>query len=103
MSGATRWQDLRLQVSTDEGARPATRFFVNGEEPTRRIITEGGYPIQGTLAHRIKVVDAETGQLGLEAARRPRARRPGADAAGHAGGRAAPGAAAGAGPGVLRR
>ena len=57
----SRWQDLRLQVSTDEGARSATRFFVNGEEPTRLVTTEGGYTIQGTLAHRIKVVDAETG------------------------------------------
>src|SRR5918995_3401689 len=57
----SRWQDLRLQVSTDEGARQATRFFVNGEEPTRLVTTEGGYTISGTLAHRIKVVDPETG------------------------------------------
>lgn len=56
-----RWQDLDATVSTDEGARRATRFFVNGEEPTRRITTEGGYAIQGTLAHRIKVVDSQTG------------------------------------------
>ena len=45
-----RWQDLDLAVSTDEGPRQATKFFVNGEEPTRRISTEGGYKIQGTLA-----------------------------------------------------
>ncbi|WP_348651145.1 LAGLIDADG family homing endonuclease [Micromonospora sp. WMMD882] len=57
-----RWQDLDLRVSTDEGARQATKFFVNGEEPTRRIVTEGGYRIQGTLAHRIKVVDPGTGE-----------------------------------------
>jgi ribonucleoside-diphosphate reductase alpha chain len=56
-----RWQDVELRVSTDEGAREATKFFVNGEEPTRRIITEGGYRIQGTLAHRIKVVEPDTG------------------------------------------
>ena len=56
-----RWQDLAMTVSTDEGPRRATKFFVNGEEPTRRIVTAGGYTIQGTLAHRIKVVDAETG------------------------------------------
>ena len=43
------------------GPRAATRFFVNGEEPTRRIVTQGGYRIQGTLAHRVKVVDPETG------------------------------------------
>jgi len=56
-----RWQGLDAQVSTDEGPRQATKFFVNGEEPTRRIVTKGGYAIQGTLAHRIKVVNPETG------------------------------------------
>src|ERR1022692_3109864 len=56
-----RWQDLDLTVSTDEGPRRATKFFVNGEEPTRRIRTDGGYQIQGTLTHRVKVVDELTG------------------------------------------
>jgi ribonucleoside-diphosphate reductase alpha chain len=56
-----RWQDLDLTVSTDDGPRPATKFFVNGEEPTRRIVTEAGYRIQGTLTHRVKVVDESTG------------------------------------------
>ncbi|MDN5861618.1 MAG: hypothetical protein L0H84_23700, partial [Pseudonocardia sp.] len=57
-----RWQPVDIAVSTDEGPRRATRFFVNGEEPTRRVVTSGGYTIQGTLAHRIKVVDATTGE-----------------------------------------
>jgi ribonucleoside-diphosphate reductase alpha chain len=56
-----QWQDLDLGVSTDEGPRSATKFFVNGEEPTRLIRTEGGYRIQGTLAHRIKILDPATG------------------------------------------
>jgi ribonucleoside-diphosphate reductase alpha chain len=56
-----RWQDLNMTVSTDEGPRRATKFFVNGEEPTRRIRTEGAYQIQGTLTHRVKVVDPESG------------------------------------------
>jgi ribonucleoside-diphosphate reductase alpha chain len=56
-----RWQDLDATVSTDEGPRAATKFFVNGEEPTRRIVTASGYTIQGTLGHRIKVVDPATG------------------------------------------
>jgi ribonucleotide reductase alpha subunit len=54
-----RWQDLDVRVATDDGVRQATRFFVNGEEPTRRIVTEGGYRIQGTLAHRIRIVDSD--------------------------------------------
>jgi ribonucleoside-diphosphate reductase alpha chain len=48
-------------VSTDDGPQSATKFFVNGEEPTRRVVTEGGYSIQGTYAHRVKVVDPVTG------------------------------------------
>ncbi|MGH3182310.1 MAG: adenosylcobalamin-dependent ribonucleoside-diphosphate reductase, partial [Streptosporangiaceae bacterium] len=55
-----RWQDLDLTVSTDEGPRQATKFFINGEEPTRQISTEGGYKIQGTLTHRVKVVNPST-------------------------------------------
>ncbi|MGH3247946.1 MAG: adenosylcobalamin-dependent ribonucleoside-diphosphate reductase, partial [Trebonia sp.] len=55
-----RWQDLEMTVSTDEGPRQAAKFFVNGEEPTRRIVTEAGYRIQGTLAHRVKVVNPGT-------------------------------------------
>ncbi len=57
----SRWQDLDVNVSTDDGPRTATKFFINGEEPTRRIVTQGGYRIQGTLAHRVKVVDAASG------------------------------------------
>ncbi|TAM92010.1 MAG: vitamin B12-dependent ribonucleotide reductase, partial [Jatrophihabitans sp.] len=53
-----KWQDLDVTVSTDQGPQAATKFFVNGEEPTRRIVTAGGYRIQGTLAHRVKVVEA---------------------------------------------
>ena len=56
-----RWQDVDFKVSTDDGAKQATKFFVNGEEPTRRIVTSGGYRIQGTTAHRVKVVDPESG------------------------------------------
>jgi ribonucleoside-diphosphate reductase alpha chain len=53
-----RWQDVDFQVSTDDGPRDTTKFFINGEEPTRRIVTSGGYSIEGTLAHRVKVVDS---------------------------------------------
>jgi ribonucleoside-diphosphate reductase alpha chain len=57
-----RWQNLDLTVSTDEGPAQATKFFVNGEEPTRRISTDGGYKIQGTLTHRVKVVNPATAE-----------------------------------------
>ncbi|HEV3152956.1 MAG TPA: LAGLIDADG family homing endonuclease [Candidatus Baltobacteraceae bacterium] len=58
-----KWQDVDFKVLTDDGEQKATKFYVNGIEPTRRIQTRSGYVIQGTLAHRIKVVDRETGDL----------------------------------------
>ena len=54
-----KWQNLDVQVSTDEGPRPATRFYVNGMEQVVSIETNRGYRIQGTPTHRIKVVDGE--------------------------------------------
>jgi ribonucleotide reductase alpha subunit/intein/homing endonuclease len=58
-----QWQRVDFSVLTDEGPRPATNFYVNGVAATRRIRTESGYEIQGTLTHRVRVVEAETGEL----------------------------------------
>ncbi len=58
----TQWQDVRFSVLTDEGQQSATKFYVNGLDQTRRIMTHCGYAIQGTPKHRVKVVDAQTGQ-----------------------------------------
>jgi len=58
-----KWQDIDFRVLTDDGEQKATKFFVNGVEHTRRIVTKSGYVIQGTLTHRIKVVDPATGDL----------------------------------------
>jgi ribonucleoside-diphosphate reductase alpha chain len=54
-----KWQDLDIDVATDEGPRSATKFYVNGMEQVVSIETDRGYRIQGTPTHRIKVVDAE--------------------------------------------
>ena len=58
-----QWQDVRFNVLTDEGERAATQFYVNGVEATRRLTTRCGYAIQGTLKHRVKVVDPTTGEM----------------------------------------
>jgi ribonucleoside-diphosphate reductase alpha chain len=55
-----QWQDLDVDVATDEGVREATKFYVNGLEPVVDVRTSRGYRISGTTKHRIKVVD-ETG------------------------------------------
>ncbi|HEV2059205.1 MAG TPA: LAGLIDADG family homing endonuclease, partial [Solirubrobacteraceae bacterium] len=54
-----KWQDLDIRVATDEGARAATKFYVNGSEQVVSVETSRGYRIQGTPTHRIKVVDSE--------------------------------------------
>src|SRR6266511_2632896 len=54
-----KWQDLDVEVATDDGPRQATQFYVNGFEEVISIETDRGYRIQGTATHRIKVVDAE--------------------------------------------
>jgi ribonucleoside-diphosphate reductase alpha chain len=58
-----QWQDTAFQVLTDQGERDATRFYVNGIEQTRKIKTQNGYEIHGTPAHRIKILNRETGSL----------------------------------------
>ncbi|HZZ66051.1 MAG TPA: hypothetical protein VFE17_11165, partial [Candidatus Baltobacteraceae bacterium] len=58
-----KWQDVNLRVLTDDGEQQATKFYINGVEATRRIVTQSGYAIQGTLGHRVKVVDRVTGDL----------------------------------------
>jgi hypothetical protein len=58
-----QWQDVEFRVLTDDGEQRATKFFINGVEQTRRIVTKNGYSIQGTPTHRVKVVDPTTKQL----------------------------------------
>jgi ribonucleoside-diphosphate reductase alpha chain len=53
-----KWQDLDIEVATDEGPRRASQFYVNGFEQVVSIETGRGYRIQGTPSHRIKVIDA---------------------------------------------
>ena len=54
-----KWQDLDITVATDEGPHQATKFYVNGMEQVVSVETNRGYRIQGTPAHRIKIVNAE--------------------------------------------
>ena len=58
----SQWQGVDFRVATPDGARAATKFFVNGVASTRKLRTSAGYSIQGTLQHRVKVVEASTGE-----------------------------------------
>ena len=55
----SQWQELGIEVGTDEGAKTATQFYINGVEPVVTVETARGYRIQGTPTHRIKVVQAD--------------------------------------------
>jgi ribonucleoside-diphosphate reductase alpha chain len=57
-----KWQSTSFRVVTPDGPQEATKFYVNGVDLTRKVRTKAGYEIQGTLQHRIKVVDADTGE-----------------------------------------
>ena len=54
-----KWQPLDIEVATDAGPRSATQFYVNGAEPVVTVETGRGYRIQGTTAHRIKIVNSD--------------------------------------------
>ena len=58
-----QWQDVSLKVMTDEGPREATKFYINGQASTRKIVTDSGYEIQGTEKHKIKIMNPNNGQL----------------------------------------
>ena len=57
-----QWQDLETEVATDEGPRQATKFYVNGSEAVVTVETARGHRVRGTAAHRIKVVEPESGE-----------------------------------------
>ncbi len=56
-----QWQDLGIEVATDEGPRLATKFYVNGVENVAIVETDRGHRIRGTATHRIRVVDPLSG------------------------------------------
>ena len=53
------WQDLDVEVATDDGPRQASKFYVNGMEHVVSAETKRGYRIQGTPLHRIKVLSED--------------------------------------------
>jgi ribonucleoside-diphosphate reductase alpha chain len=58
-----QWQDIDVRVLTDDGEQRASKFYINGISPTRRIRTSSGYTITGTPEHRVKIVDRQSGDL----------------------------------------
>lgn len=61
-TAGAQWQEVDLKVATDEGAKTATKFYINGRERVVTIETGSGYRIEGTPTHRIKVVDPASGE-----------------------------------------
>jgi ribonucleoside-diphosphate reductase alpha chain len=52
-----QWQNIDLRVSSEGGALPATKFYINGPAHTLRVVTRRGYTLQGTAHHRLRVLE----------------------------------------------
>jgi len=55
-----QWQDINIQVMTDEGFKTSDKFFNNGVKPVKRITDNYGYNITATDNHQLRVI-TETG------------------------------------------
>lgn len=56
-----QWQDIAgLSVATDDNSyKNVTKFYVNGNVETKRIITEDGMELESSLNHRYRVVTTD--------------------------------------------
>jgi hypothetical protein len=58
----TEWQDVNgLTVTTDQEGKQEkiTKFYINGEVNTRKIITEDGVKLESSLNHRYRILKGE--------------------------------------------
>ncbi|MFH1782855.1 MAG: adenosylcobalamin-dependent ribonucleoside-diphosphate reductase [Candidatus Omnitrophota bacterium] len=53
------YQNLYLNVFSDEGVKMAEQFYNNGVKPVKTIVTKGGYRFTATLNHKIRIIDKE--------------------------------------------
>lgn len=60
-AGGNPWRDLDINVATDDGIKHSNKAYVSGRHPTKKIITKLGYEFEGTLHHRLRVID-ESGE-----------------------------------------
>lgn len=54
VSGDT-WQDIEMQISQETGTTTATRYYVNGEQRTKKISLYSGIELESTLNHKYRV------------------------------------------------
>ena len=52
-----QWQNLDTGVYTDEGVKRATKFFVNGFQPVKRVTTSRGFSMAATANHQVRVIE----------------------------------------------
>ncbi|MGB7341655.1 MAG: LAGLIDADG family homing endonuclease [Phototrophicaceae bacterium] len=57
-ANGAQWQIMPRDVHTDIGIRKASHFYINGEQPVKRITTKRGFTITATHNHRLRVIDA---------------------------------------------
>jgi ribonucleoside-diphosphate reductase alpha chain len=51
------YENIELNVFTDEGIKPVEQFYNNGNKEVKTIVTTYGYKFTGTFEHKIRIVD----------------------------------------------
>ena len=57
-AGGEQWQSLNVKVSQENGAKTASRFYVNGLAKTKKIQLSSGIILEATLNHRYRKLHA---------------------------------------------
>ena len=52
-----QWQDINIDIMSDDGVQPANKFFVNGPADTIIINTKLGFEFEATAKHKLRVID----------------------------------------------
>lgn len=55
-----KWQELDdTNIATDKVDQKASKFFINGYKPTKKILTSGGIELEATLNHKFRIITIE--------------------------------------------
>ncbi len=50
-----QWQDIDINIDQEENLSLATKFYVNGKDSGKKIVTRNGFILKGTNKHQIRV------------------------------------------------
>ena len=63
-----QWSDLtNISVAQESTNTPATKFYINGHKPTKKILTRDGLTLECTYNHKYRVLDSENNYVWKQA------------------------------------